>query len=256
MSETDGTMECPTCHMTVPIAARCEICGSPLPPPPTPPPPVEPEPAPEPEHPPEPEEPEPIVPPEDVEILVDPPVVPDGPDINEPDVTDHPDEPVSPPVDHPEVPDVDPDPTPPPPPPPPPPERDKLQATTSPAMLIAKRLFTDFNFSGRMTRGDFWKMYAARFGVGVVGLVLMGSDEGVQYGETAGPFALLVFLALCVVGVSGVAEGTRRLHDTGQPGVWNLLLLTFVGAVPWLILCAQDGNRDTNRYGPVPVDEL
>ena len=124
-------------------------------------------------------------------------------------------------------------------------------------MRIAKRVFTDFAFSGRMTQGDFWKMFAVRFGVGVVGIVLTSLDEGVQYGDAAGPFAVLVLLALCVVGVSGLAEGTRRLHDTGQSGAWNLLLLLpLFGAVPWLILCAQRGNPGPNRYGQPPVGEF
>jgi uncharacterized membrane protein YhaH (DUF805 family) len=108
-----------------------------------------------------------------------------------------------------------------------------------------------------MARGDFWKMFAARFGVGVVAMILMSLDEGVQYGEQAGPLALIVFLALCVVGVSGLAEGTRRLHDTGQPGLWNLMLcVPFLGAIPWLILCAQNGQEGPNRYGQPPVPEL
>nr|WP_237183157.1 DUF805 domain-containing protein [Roseomonas gilardii] len=51
---------------------------------------------------------------------------------------------------------------------------------------------------------------------------------------------------------------TKRWHDRGRSGWWNLLLLLpFIGWL-WLFisLCCRDGTRGPNRYGPDPLEVL
>ncbi|TDU03414.1 uncharacterized membrane protein YhaH (DUF805 family) [Streptomyces sp. 846.5] len=45
----------------------------------------------------------------------------------------------------------------------------------------------------------------------------------------------------------------RRLHDTGRGGWWILfLLLPIVGTIVVLLLMADEGELDENRFGPQP----
>lgn len=63
---------------------------------------------------------------------------------------------------------------------------------------------------------------------------------------------------LWVSWLPGLAGMTRRWHDRGRSGWWNLLLLLpFIGWL-WLFisLCCRDGSRGPNRYGPDPLEVL
>ena len=119
---------------------------------------------------------------------------------------------------------------------------------------MVRRLFTDFRFAGRMARDDYWKMFALRAAVCVLA-VLMAADAGgdmAMAGE-GDPVGLIAALLVIVVGISGIAEASRRLHDAGKPGWWNLLLLIpYLGWAGLVYLLAQPGQPAGNEYGPEP----
>ena len=43
--------------------------------------------------------------------------------------------------------------------------------------------------------------------------------------------------------------GARRLHDVGRSGWWQLIPLTIVGIIPYLIWVLRAGDSETNKYG-------
>ena len=60
----------------------------------------------------------------------------------------------------------------------------------------------------------------------------------------------IVTLALLI---PSLAVGARRLHDTNKTG-WLLLLqlVPFIGGIILLVLFIIEGDKQPNRYGPVP----
>ena len=83
-------------------------------------------------------------------------------------------------------------------------------------------------FTGRATRPEFW--WFALFQVLAVVLASMLGD--VAYTVVA--FALLL---------PALAVGTRRLHDVGRSGWWQLLMLTGIGYLVllfWWVQPSQD----------------
>jgi len=260
-ADADDMIECPACHLSVRIAPRCEICGSPLPevvaaaPAPAPPiweeadamelvDPAEPQKeAAEADVQPTTDFSEPIDSPLDEEPVaaVDRIVPPERHDpAEEPEPSREIREPAREPWQRPPARPISPEPP--------------LVAEKPSAKEISRRLFTDFEFKGRMAKRAYWRMFAWRAAAALLGVVLILSDEDIQYGEP-GALAVLIVVGIAVIGFSGLAEASRRLHDTGKRGLWNLLILIpYVGFIPWLYLLAQDGQPRDNLYGPIPAD--
>ena len=60
-------------------------------------------------------------------------------------------------------------------------------------------------------------------------------------------YEFVVFFALLI---PTYAAGSRRLHDMGRSGWWQLLDLTIIGAIPLNILLARDTKNKDNRFKP------
>lgn len=105
--------------------------------------------------------------------------------------------------------------------------------------LIRKYL----DFDGRGRRSECW--WFALF------TLLVGMLAGVI--DLALDTQIVEYLVAAALLLPGLAVGARRLHDTGRPGAWLLLLLIpFVG---WLVLVAffvLDSEPGANQYGPNP----
>ncbi|WP_405590825.1 DUF805 domain-containing protein [Streptomyces sp. NBC_01190] len=98
-------------------------------------------------------------------------------------------------------------------------------------------------FSGRASRTEYWFFVLANV---VVFTLLIAVDTAVG---TRLP-DLLYGLAVIV---PGLAAGSRRLHDTGRTGWWQLLLLIpVVGWIALAVLQALDGTHGPNAYGAEP----
>ena len=94
-------------------------------------------------------------------------------------------------------------------------------------------------FGGRASRPEFW--WFALFTV-VVGLV------------TSMFSSMLNALATLALLVPSIAVGTRRLHDIGKSGWFQLLaLIPIVGGLVLLFFAAQPGEPQDNAYGPAPA---
>jgi uncharacterized membrane protein YhaH (DUF805 family) len=97
-------------------------------------------------------------------------------------------------------------------------------------------------FSGRARRTEFW-MFVLFNAIVVTVINLVGRHvfdtliPGLIY-----TYAVLIpTLAVCV----------RRLHDTGNPGAWLLIvLIPVIGAIAFVVFAAWPGTVGANEYGP------
>ena len=120
-----------------------------------------------------------------------------------------------------------------------------------------------FSFNGRITRRQYWM-------------------QGMLPMLTAGALFLLYFLAFLILSpviepiapvpailffvmfiglailntVAGLAINTKRLHDLGRSGWWNLLLfiplLGYITSLAFIIILGgKQGQLEENRYGPI-----
>lgn len=125
-----------------------------------------------------------------------------------------------------------------------------------------------FSAQGRYGRGEFWGVTI----VLVLASLLLGGVAAV------GPAVLKVVAGLSniFVVVASVNNATKRLHDHGRSGWWQLLpgfflgvgqvmaeetgnllgvALTLVGALIWLVwLGFMPGQKTANRFGPPKSD--
>lgn len=91
-----------------------------------------------------------------------------------------------------------------------------------------------FDQKGRAARPEYWWFYLFTTLVSIISAVI------------GFPFHLAVL-------IPGINAATRRLHDTGRSGWWQLIVLTVIGIIPLLIWLASEGNKEDNKYGPPTV---
>lgn len=106
-------------------------------------------------------------------------------------------------------------------------------------------------FSGRASRSEFWWFYLftilLQWGASIVGAVTMGGDP---FAQEIWPLIISLALLLPIL-----AATTRRLHDIGRTGWWQLLFITIIGAIVVVIFCALDTQMEENKYGPIPNEK-
>jgi uncharacterized membrane protein YhaH (DUF805 family) len=119
-------------------------------------------------------------------------------------------------------------------------------------------------FDGRATRSEFWWFYLFVILVSAVGyipillLTILGASSG--DGTVSGVLAFLsvILWILWIVIVIALyipflAVGCRRLHDRGQSGWLQLLLLVPCGGIVLLVFWVMEGTPGDNAYGPKPA---
>lgn len=99
-----------------------------------------------------------------------------------------------------------------------------------------------FDFEGRATRSEYW--YFILFGW-LAGLALVYADALLFPEREGGVLFLLFSLATLFPSLSA---GTRRLHDVGRSGWWQLLWLTLVGGILVLIWQSFPTEPEPNRF--------
>lgn len=91
------------------------------------------------------------------------------------------------------------------------------------------------DFEGRASRPEYW--WFALFVVGV-GLLLHFVSH-----VLSGLFHLGMLLPM-------IAAASRRLHDTGRSGWWQLIgLIPIVGTIVLIVFLAKEGEPGANAYG-------
>lgn len=89
-------------------------------------------------------------------------------------------------------------------------------------------------FSGRASRSEFWWFFLFQ----IVAVVIAAMLSETAYG--------IVVLGLLL---PALAVGTRRLHDVGRTGWWQLLMLTGIGYLVLLYWWVQPSQLASNPFG-------
>jgi uncharacterized membrane protein YhaH (DUF805 family) len=119
-------------------------------------------------------------------------------------------------------------------------------------------------FDGRATRSEFWWFYlfmALAILVAYVPLLLVTVAASVSSNGTVsgamgilmGLFGILLFAVSIALYIPFLAVGCRRLHDRGQSGWLQLLLLVPCANVVLLVFWLLEGTPGDNVYGPKPA---
>ncbi len=105
-------------------------------------------------------------------------------------------------------------------------------------------------FSGRSRRKEFWMFVLFTF---IVEIVLAIIDAIIGTYNTALGIGLLSGLFYLAILVPSIALNTRRLHDIGKSGWFQLLfIIPIVGFILWIIWMVRDSDDGVNKYGPSP----
>ena len=88
-------------------------------------------------------------------------------------------------------------------------------------------------FSGRASRPDFWWFFLFQILISLAASML---------GETINSLVALGLL------LPALAVGTRRLHDIGRSGWWQLLMLTVIGFLVLIYWWVQPAVEGDNTY--------
>lgn len=68
-------------------------------------------------------------------------------------------------------------------------------------------------------------------------------------------FAVLAFVFGVAAFIVMLTATTRRLHDTGHSGWWQLLGITIIGLLPLLYFLCKSSEQSPNQYGSIPCLE-
>ena len=88
-------------------------------------------------------------------------------------------------------------------------------------------------FSGRASRAEFWWFFLFQILISLAASML---------GETINSLVVLGLL------LPALAVGTRRLHDIGRSGWWQLLMLTVIGLLVLIYWWVQPAVEGGNTY--------
>jgi uncharacterized membrane protein YhaH (DUF805 family) len=105
------------------------------------------------------------------------------------------------------------------------------------------------DFHGRARRREYWMFQ-------LMNAVAVAAIEGLVFAGGArlalGTFALLMVYCIAAI-IPNFAVTTRRLHDTGRPGWWQLIaFVPLIGIFIVLYFLVQDSETGSNEYGPNP----
>ena len=98
------------------------------------------------------------------------------------------------------------------------------------------------DFTGRATRTEYW-MFILFYMIIYVALAVIDAFLGT---------VILSLLFSLVLLVPSISIATRRLHDIGRTGWWQLILfIPLLGLIVLIVFLVLD-SQDENEYGPNP----
>ena len=119
-----------------------------------------------------------------------------------------------------------------------------------------------FTFSGRAKRSEYWWFYLFTTLVGVGYGSIVNDDfyawlldqplEQVLGGldlTSSIIIVILTYIPFLVFITPTLAVGSRRLHDIGKSGWWQLLALTIIGIILLIVWFATDTKQEGDKYG-------
>ena len=109
-------------------------------------------------------------------------------------------------------------------------------------------------FSGTASRSEFWWfvlfVWLLVFAAAFIDGVIYGLTYGQYPGAPSGPVLVIYYLAWLVIAIPYYAVGSRRLHDIGNSGWWQLIGFTIIGIIPLTIMLAINTKDKDNRFKP------
>jgi len=118
---------------------------------------------------------------------------------------------------------------------------------------MSKPVFQDlFKFSGRRNRQSYIFLLLAQIGA-LIGLAIL-TGIAIALLDSFAPVSYLLMLAVVAgfvaVAVSGWANGSQRIRDFSQSGVWILLtLVPYIGWIVSLAIMFIPSTPGENKYG-------
>ena len=107
------------------------------------------------------------------------------------------------------------------------------------------------NFDGRACRSEFWYFGLASGLLGfIIGFVEVAT--GIVDVENAGAGVLSFVFSFAIL-VPSISVTSRRLHDRGLSGWWQLSYVTLIGIFVVLVLCALPAKYGENKWGRSPL---
>ena len=106
-------------------------------------------------------------------------------------------------------------------------------------------------FTGRVSRGEFWKYVLVVFIINLIFTLLQNllGALSIAYYIVMGLNAIIMLGLL----LPSLAVSVRRMHDIGKGGGWIFInLVPLIGSIWFLILAIKEGEGD-NRFGPPPA---
>ena len=104
-------------------------------------------------------------------------------------------------------------------------------------------------FNGRAQRSEYW--FFILFNI-IISIILSVLDGLLGSYDVQSGFGLLSGIYSLAVIVPSIAVTTRRLHDIGKSGWWQLIaIIPLLGAIVLIIWLAMDSKED-NKYGENP----
>ncbi|MEM9930980.1 MAG: DUF805 domain-containing protein [Bacteroidota bacterium] len=105
-------------------------------------------------------------------------------------------------------------------------------------------LNNSFQFKGRSRRAEFWSfVLVTMIFSAVAGFWDNALFNGNEYLENLLEIAFFI---------PSIAVSTRRLHDVGRSGWWQLIAFTGIGVFVLLYWYIKDSDHDDNEYGSSP----
>ena len=101
-----------------------------------------------------------------------------------------------------------------------------------------------FDFTGRARGSEYWYFFLFSFILYIVVTLLDMSIFGYTW-EGYGPLYIITSFSLFIPSISAA---TRRLHDSGKSGWWQLLYFTIIGAFVVLYWLIRKGDAIKNSY--------
>lgn len=100
-------------------------------------------------------------------------------------------------------------------------------------------------FQGRASKKEYWMFMLVDSLICII-LSIMEEIIGLSY--------ILSGIYCAATLLPSLAAASRRLHDTGRSGWWNLIVLVpIVGIIIFVVQTCQASQEMDNQYGPKPV---
>ena len=107
-------------------------------------------------------------------------------------------------------------------------------------MTFPKSIATCFakyvDYKGRASRPEFWWSYLFTVLISWASILVDSSQ-------------VLSMIINLVMFLPTIAVSSRRLHDTNRSGWWQLICITIIGIIPYVIWLASKGSDQNNQYG-------